>query len=366
MMAARDDSEITFYEELGVAPDASPQEIRDAFRLFVRLLHPDQQTDPLLRDIAEKQMRKLNRVYAVLSDPESRRAYDEVLDLDVSPPIIVNSSESPDFRQLAARLSWVAAIVVSAGLLFWLASYSTPGTQSRASDPGSTQARTPPVATPPQGKIAVDRNSAATQISQLRADLRAVVAERDDAIRELDKLRGEAENQPAPAFPAGSSSPVGGTQSTGPLTLTELPAASRPPTPAVSAPPRSEHAANRKFAGFWFYAKPPEGQTNKNRSLYLPEYIEATITEDNGLIHGRYRSRFVIADRAISPDVNFTFTGTANGVQCNCQWTGAGGAKGDVTMKLTSENSLRFDWIANDPGNQGLVSGTAILTRRME
>ena len=59
-------SEITYYEELGVASDASSEEIRDAFRALVRLLHPDQQTDEQLKDIAENQMRKLNRIYAVL------------------------------------------------------------------------------------------------------------------------------------------------------------------------------------------------------------------------------------------------------------------------------------------------------------
>ncbi len=73
MLASHRADEITFYEELGVAPDASPEEIRDAFRALVRLLHPDQQTDSQLKQIAEKQMRKLNRIYSVLSDPEERR-----------------------------------------------------------------------------------------------------------------------------------------------------------------------------------------------------------------------------------------------------------------------------------------------------
>ena len=83
MIGSHDDSEITFYEELGVAPNASPEEIRDAFRLFVRLLHPDQQTDPQLKEIAEKEMRKLNRIHAVLSDPERRRRYDQRLNDDL-------------------------------------------------------------------------------------------------------------------------------------------------------------------------------------------------------------------------------------------------------------------------------------------
>src|SRR5580692_2179783 len=118
MIAAHDDSEITFYEELGVAPDASPEEIRDAFRLFVRLLHPDQHTDPQLKEIAENQMRKLNRVYAVLSDPVSRRQYDEDLEDARLVPIIVNSPR-PGLRLPRATLAWAAAIAVSAGVLIW-------------------------------------------------------------------------------------------------------------------------------------------------------------------------------------------------------------------------------------------------------
>jgi hypothetical protein len=124
---------------------------------------------------------------------------------------------------------------------------------------------------------------------------------------------------------------------------------------------------NRQPVGFWFYAKPKDGQVNKNESLYPPEYIEATITEDGSVIRGHYRSRFRIADRAISPEVNFTFSGTANGQQYNCLWTGAGGAVGELTLRLTSDNSMRIDWTASQLGSlQALSSGTAVLTRRIE
>jgi curved DNA-binding protein CbpA len=362
MIAARDDGEITFYDELGVAPGASPEEIRNAFRLFVRLLHPDQQTDPQLREIAEQQMRKLNRVYAVLSDPESRRSYDEVLDAGFSPPVILDSSFSPERRRLFARLAWTAAIVLSAGLLVWLAYDSTPGGPNRASDLNPVSAASPaPVAASPD-KPAADRVSEASRISQLRSDLKAAIVERDAAIRELNKLRGTSQ-----ASPSGGSWPLEGTDPKPALTMTELPTAPRLPVLANAGLPRIEHPAIQRFSGFWFYAPPPDGQTNKNKSLYLPEYIEATITEENGMMHGRYRSRFVIADRAISPDVNFTFGGTPSGTQCTCQWTGAGGARGELTLKLTSENAMRVDWIASDLGSQqGLASGTAVLTRRIE
>ena len=116
MIVSDHDGEITFYEELGVAPGASPEQIRDAFRLLVRLLHPDQQTDPQLKEIAETQMRKLNRIYAVLSDPQSRQRYDEVFDESFQPPIVLKAP-TLDLARWVSRLAWGAAIVVSAALL---------------------------------------------------------------------------------------------------------------------------------------------------------------------------------------------------------------------------------------------------------
>ena len=150
--------------------------------------------------------------------------------------------------------------------------------------------------------------------------------ERDAAIQELNKLRGDPDNRARQASQSGST-PVEGTEPEPALTMTELPSASKLPVLSNSAPPRIESPANRQLAGFWFYAKPPHGQRNTNQSLYPPEYIEATITEEGGVIHGSYRSRFPIADRAISPDVNFTFTGPPNGSQCDCRGRAPPGPK---------------------------------------
>jgi hypothetical protein len=364
MIASHGDGEITFYEELGVAPDASQEEIRDAFRLFVRLLHPDQHTDPQLKEIAENQMRKLNRVYAVLSDPESRRHYDEDLEDARVVPIIVNSPQHPGPRLPRATLAWSAAIAVSAGVLIWLASDNSSGVPTRAPETSGTliAASTPTSS----GNPAAVQESDASQISRLRSDLKTVIAERDAANVELEKLRGALQIRTRETPQAANSRVLEGTEPQ-PLTLTELPSAPKSPVLANPALPRVERPANRQMAGFWFYTKPPDGQTNKNQSLYPPEYIEATITEDGGSVHGRYRSRFLIVDRTISPEVNFTFTGTRNGLQCSCQWTGAGGAKGELILKLTSDNSMRIDWSASELGTQqGLISGTAVLTRRIE
>ncbi len=369
----RDDGEINYYEALGVAPDASAQEIRDAFRLHVRLLHPDQQSDPLLKDLAEKQMRKVNRVYAVLSDPDRRDAYDLAMQgVPQGPPILTPAPHS-EFRRVAAKAPWAAAILVSAGVLIWLAYDATPGTQNRSFDPGTVMANSASPATqaapPPQAGHTTMPESASVRIARLEAALRTAETQRDAALRELAKLRSTPEilttetpvaqtTRPAAVTPA-PSPPV-----TAPAAVSKV----QPPAAVIAsaAPPRVLHPPNRRLAGFWFYAIPPAGQQNKNQALYLPEFIEATITEDNGAIHGRYRSRFVIVDRAIPPDVNFTFTGTLNGTQCTCQWTGGGGARGEVTLKLTGDNSMKVDWAATDLGSLGLASGTAILTRKIE
>lgn len=58
------------YAVLGVRTDASPAEIRDAYRSLAKLLHPDRNPE------AEERMRALNRSYAVLSEPAARRRYD--------------------------------------------------------------------------------------------------------------------------------------------------------------------------------------------------------------------------------------------------------------------------------------------------
>ncbi len=61
-----------YYDTLGVAKNASPDEIKAAFRNLARKYHPDVNKDPG----AEEKFKQINEAYAVLSDPEKRAAYD--------------------------------------------------------------------------------------------------------------------------------------------------------------------------------------------------------------------------------------------------------------------------------------------------
>lgn len=61
-----------YYELLGVARDAEPDEIKKAFRRLARESHPDTNSDPG----AEARFREIAEAYEVLSDPQRRAAYD--------------------------------------------------------------------------------------------------------------------------------------------------------------------------------------------------------------------------------------------------------------------------------------------------
>ena len=57
------------YETLGVGKDASPDEIKKAFRRLAAQHHPDRGGDT-------KKFQEIQAAYDVLSDPEKRAAYD--------------------------------------------------------------------------------------------------------------------------------------------------------------------------------------------------------------------------------------------------------------------------------------------------
>jgi curved DNA-binding protein len=63
-----------YYEIMGVARDASPDDIKRAYRRLARKYHPDVSKE---KD-AEKRFKEIGEAYEVLRDPEKRAAYDQL------------------------------------------------------------------------------------------------------------------------------------------------------------------------------------------------------------------------------------------------------------------------------------------------
>ena len=81
----------TYYEILGVDPQANADDVRAAFRRLARERHPDRYR-PADRAAAEREFQAITEAYNVLSDPEQRARYDQGLS-STSRPNLANPRE---------------------------------------------------------------------------------------------------------------------------------------------------------------------------------------------------------------------------------------------------------------------------------
>lgn len=66
-----------YYAILNVARDASPEEIKSAYKRLSMLFHPDKHVSQTEKDSSENQFHRIQHAYEVLSDPNQRTVYDE-------------------------------------------------------------------------------------------------------------------------------------------------------------------------------------------------------------------------------------------------------------------------------------------------
>ena len=317
---------MSYYDDFGIPPNASPEQIRETYRLLVRLLHPDQHTDPALKRAAEVQMRRFNQAYAVLADPDRRRQYDAELHAppERPAPLVIRTPNPVVVRtQLqSGLLLWIGAAIISLGLLFWLSTQESRRSESQIL--GAEQEKPQP---PPPKRIVIEPQPARASVTPVP--------------------QHAPEVQPLPQV-----QPV-------------TPPAYVPPTFASPQLPAPEpaHVFQSRYAGFWAY--PHEKNFQRQSGQYPPQFIEASISEQDGSIHGKYRARYYVSDRPISPNVNFEFEGKPEGGVVKLPWHGEGGSQGQLEIKLLSGDEMELIWRATDFGQVlGLASGTAVLMRR--
>ena len=72
---------MTLYDILNLPQDASPEDIRGAYRALVKQHHPDlvQKADGETKRLAEERLKAINEAYTILSDPQERRKYHHIM-----------------------------------------------------------------------------------------------------------------------------------------------------------------------------------------------------------------------------------------------------------------------------------------------
>jgi hypothetical protein len=372
---------MNYYAELGVKHDASEQEIRQAYRVLVRLLHPDTQTGDELCLAAERQLSRLNEMFAVLMNADTRRAYDLSLEQDwrlrnpgVPPGAMANRGKRPAGVSAMAR---EASLVAEFALRYWaliligavilgaaavsallhgngeaVAAPQTADVQPQSQPPAATKtvARTPQVQPPLPDSDVEEQPEPAIPPALPPAPRRASTpVSKVKSLETAHAAAGNPATRPESADIGSNAEPMTTTEET----LTPEP-----------APARRSPAPVSPFSGNWLFttdlASPQESEG------YRATYVELLLSEKDGALSGNYRARYVVPDKAISPQVAFHLQGRATSDRrARVEWSSASGARGEAELSLSASGIMDFRWWSTELGEQsGLTSGTAKLVRQ--
>ncbi len=375
-----------FYEELGVTRSASPEEIRHAWKRLARLFHPDVQGDAELRSTAELQMRRLNYMVEILSDPRRRRQYDVSLHrlshpFPFTPPPPPPPPEQPWLRRLihfdGKAVVWLIAGALSAGGVLFLLGKDEPAIPNDAAVVESGSA----TASRAQGAAPVDK-----AVSAAPVHLPPAAAPADD---ELDRLNPseqtpatDASNPPQPA-PAAVPVPAPIEHKTlppiKPITVARVERKKVVPEPRKAPAVKPEHAHpviaesrpvpvvsrdhlhETGLSGLWRLRNAP---TNIPKGAFAAERVEVSIRERSGQIYGTYNGKYSVPEQVASSTVAFQFTGPMDAKATKMAWFSPDGNSGEISLHPLSKDSLEVVWVATHITRHGiLASGRAILAR---
>ncbi|WP_031496863.1 J domain-containing protein [Bryobacter aggregatus] len=334
---------MNYYDELDIAPDASPEQIRKAFRGVTRMLHPDLQMDDQMRQLAAAQMRRLNEVMDTLCHPDKRLAYDQSLEARQYEmlPVFEPSPDGPG-RTGAAQASVPA---LGAGLVLGsLAMYCV----SVLVRPELEAAKRPPN----------EKRVVVTESRKAPAAERQIRQVASPAIQK--KL--QAEVPLPPPQPTTDAMPIAEAMVDAPPIERIAPVQPLPATrSAVAAQQPARRIEPRPLEGIWLYAA--DAKEKPARWAYAAEYVELRVQEREGEIVGAYRSRYKVPNRISQPEVTFRFRGPASSTAFEWQ---AAGARGTIQLQLQGDNVMEASWTVADSGNiHGLGAGSSTLIRRL-
>jgi len=341
---------MNYYEELGIRRNASTAEIREAYKLAARLLHPDLQREPRLKELAECQMRRLSDLLTMLADPRERARYDATLLGEARPATwpIPAADGGPDLWQSAAR-HWFWVLLGFLTLAMGVCYYAL----VRGAD------------VPPQaaaaGKMTAPAAPAVTQGSPARVNARpAKTAEAASAprVEHAPPLKKNVREAIKPIARAAVATPE-----PAPAAAAMEPTAALPVARQAPLPDGARRESEPRFAGQWLLAADAGGQDNAGG--YPAVYVEFRLHDEHGNLAGDYRALYSRINVAISPEVAFHAHGELPaGNSGTLVWESSAGAKGEMEVTLRPPNGLVVKWWTTQFGRQEVLSsGMAVLTR---
>jgi hypothetical protein len=333
-----------YYEELGIERSATLVEVRHAYRRLMQLVHPDHSGDEATRRLAELQAKRLNAILAVLADPVERERYDRELSFGQTALALA----PPPRERLAQAPGWLWLVAGAAVAMAFISVMPRSQRGDQAVEAPPPQASPVPVSKNPPRPAT---GSYARALPRQWTPPAAAAASGPEA--------GDISSHAIPTNLAPGLPPEAPPASEASRNDWETPALI---APALAEPPHPPRCST--LAGEWLFVPQPIVHGN---GLYPPEYIEMRVTEGAGTVRGKYRARYRISDRAISPEVAFEFQGRASESDARLPWTGPGGTRGEVTLHLVTAGALEVTWVVSQTGGElGLISGTATLVRKME
>ncbi|MEN9204353.1 MAG: DnaJ domain-containing protein [Thermostichales cyanobacterium BF4_bins_65] len=147
------DLKLTYYQLLGIPPQAQPSEIETVYKNLVQRFHPDHlppDTSPSLRERAKAEFARIEAAYQTLRDPLRRKAYDLSLSLEAEEPEPARQVAPlaiPQEPPRAAGQDWLFGLVLLVGSCLGLALLISviPGLVRSASAPPAEAESAPPL-----------------------------------------------------------------------------------------------------------------------------------------------------------------------------------------------------------------------------